>query len=224
MKQECQQCGKIFSAPPTAKFCSRSCLAKSRIDNLNPNWRGGKALRHCETCGKEFYAKQKDVRAGFARFCSRKCWGISRSKEFRGEKGCNWQGGLIKAICEQCGQAYQVNKFRLRATKFCSRKCMYQWKRGENHCWWRGGPRPYPKEWNEAFRQAIRERDNHICVVCRMTGDNVHHINYTKDDTTPENCITLCRKCHSATNIYNRHYWQEQFTKIMEARQCILTP
>ena len=42
-------------------------------------------------------------------------------------------------------------------------------------------------------------------------------ISYIKNDTVPENCITLCRSCHSVTNS-NRKYWQEQLDCLIAAR------
>lgn len=78
---------------------------------------------------------------------------------------------------------------------------------------------PYPSTFNGRFKQMIRERDEHTCI-CGKQGKDVHHINYVKNDTAPENCITLCHSCHSRTggSDENRGYWQIALTIVMEMR------
>lgn len=48
----CQFCGKPFSVIPsrqkTAKFCSQSCLAKSKTGPRSTNWKGGIVRHHGE--------------------------------------------------------------------------------------------------------------------------------------------------------------------------------
>ena len=67
----------------------------------------------------------------------------------------------------------------------------------------------YPKEWTEALRQKIRERDHYTCQFCgfkheikgglkNRTG-SVHHINSDVDDFSESNLITLCAYCHVDT-------------------------
>ncbi len=34
----------------------------------------------------------------------------------------------------------------------------------------------------------------------------IHHIDYDKKLTIPQNCISLCNPCHTKTN-FNRKYW-----------------
>ena len=84
--------------------------------------------------------------------------------------------------------------------------------RMENHHWWKGGLsfEEYTVDWNETLKRSIRERDKYICQLCScQQGDNaldVHHIDYNKKNCNPDNLITLCRSCHSKTNV-NRNYW-----------------
>jgi len=81
--------------------------------------------------------------------------------------------------------------------------------RGTDHYNWHGGfdYKGYPTIFGENFKEGVRQRDGYTCAVCRFAGKDVHHINYIKEDTVPENCITLCRQCHGKTH-YNRIYWQ----------------
>lgn len=92
--------------------------------------------------------------------------------------------------------------------------------KGDRNPRWRGGIsfEPYPLEFDGIFKEAVRERDDLTCAVCRLPGKDVHHINYIKGDTVMENCITLCRSCHTTTNA-NRGYWQAALGKLVEMRE-----
>jgi len=96
---------------------------------------------------------------------------------------------------------------------------VYPDRHGPNNSFWNGGTSfdPYPIIFNDAFKQIIRDRDNHQCAICRFSGKDVHHIDYNKDNTIPKNCIILCRSCHGVTN-GNRDYWQLALFNIMHAR------
>lgn len=96
---------------------------------------------------------------------------------------------------------------------------------GENNPSWRGGTsfEPYGPEFNAHLKSQIRERDNYTCQECQYTEDelgrtlDVHHIDYDKLNSNPENLISLCQSCHSQTN-FSREEWAEYFGKITEAR------
>lgn len=91
--------------------------------------------------------------------------------------------------------------------------------RGSNNSQWRGGISflPYPPEFNELFKNEIRERDDYICQKCRTYGKRVHHIDYNKNNTFEENCITLCASCNSIVN-WNRDYWRIFFIDLLIER------
>ena len=82
----------------------------------------------------------------------------------------------------------------------------------ENNPNWKGGyaRELYPKEWKK-LRYKIRERDNHICQICKKYGKVIHHIDYNKNNCDPKNLITLCFVCHTKTN-FNRPYWINYFS------------
>jgi len=90
---------------------------------------------------------------------------------------------------------------------------------GEKAMHWLGGYSSslYPEEFNEEFKESIRDRDGHKCVICWQSGKDVHHIDYIKENTTQQNCITLCRNCHAKTN-GNRDYWQQELTQLVAIR------
>lgn len=92
---------------------------------------------------------------------------------------------------------------------------------GEKSSWWKGGisQQKYPLDWTTTLKNSIRERDDYTCQECGIHQDeldgkfknhDVHHINYIKENLNPNNLITLCKSCHSKTNI-NREYWQKYF-------------
>lgn len=93
----------------------------------------------------------------------------------------------------------------------------------ENHPNWLGGVsfEPYDKNWDDEFKEKIRERDNRRCVLCgkeeiwevinkqRLC---VHHIDYNKKNSIFSNCVSLCNSCHCRTN-YKRDNWKIIFQK-----------
>jgi len=87
-------------------------------------------------------------------------------------------------------------------------------KSGELCPTWLGGKsfEPYDEKFNNKFKRAIRKRDNYVCLKCgkhqeKESGSlSVHHINYLKELTIPENCCALCRSCNSEVNWKRKHY------------------
>lgn len=87
---------------------------------------------------------------------------------------------------------------------------------------WKGfvSSEPYDQKWTNKFKQAIRKRDNQICMLCGVHREklnnalDVHHIDYNKKMSLPQNCISLCNKCHGLTNS-NREHWQKLFQERM---------
>jgi len=92
---------------------------------------------------------------------------------------------------------------------------------------WQGGigNLPYPFEFNEEFKELVRERYDHTCMICKLTQEqvghtlNVHHIDYDKENLDPDNFIPLCNSCHGVTSgKNNRVYW----TKVFQMIICIV--
>jgi ribosomal protein L37AE/L43A len=99
---------------------------------------------------------------------------------------------------------------------------------GENSSQWQNGISffPYNLSFNKELKHKIRERDKFICQLCYKNEKvlnralSIHHIDYNKENSTENNLIGLCVKCHSKTNS-NRDYWFAYFTYIME-NKCFL--
>lgn len=93
---------------------------------------------------------------------------------------------------------------------------------GLNNPNWQGGLsyEPYTKEFNDKFRRIIRKRDNYICMLCEKHQEkckkslDIHHIDYNKLLSIPQNCISLCTSCHMKTN-FNRNHWTKFFQGIL---------
>ena len=92
-------------------------------------------------------------------------------------------------------------------------------QKGEKHPSWQGGIsfEPYSIDWSESLRRTIRERDHYTCQLCgKPQGDrahSVHHIDYNKQNCSPNNLITLCVGCNTKVN-FNREYWTEYFRRL----------
>lgn len=210
----CEICGKSFYTAPSqvakgnGRFCSKACMGRARDRRVNVA---------CETCGLVFLINAYEV--GRQRFCSPSCAMRSRS----GERGPRWNGGEIEVRCDECGRVFSVKRYRQDEARFCSHRCKGDWMSreliGENHHSWRGGwsARDYPGTFNDDFKERIRRRDSYTCLLCGAPGNQVHHIDYVKMNTYPDNCATLCASCHSKTN-GNRAHWQALIQQIMRDR------
>lgn len=82
---------------------------------------------------------------------------------------------------------------------------------------------PYGEEFSPEFRESIRERDNRCCIICNAMEEEldyklcVHHVDYNKLNSFPQNCVSLCRKHHSETNS-NRQSWILFFQNLLTER------
>lgn len=91
---------------------------------------------------------------------------------------------------------------------------------------WLGGIArlPYPWTFNAVLKEKIRQRDGYRCQVCRRPQVEcqgtltVHHIDYDKTNSDETNLISLCRRCHTKTNI-NRSFW----TLLFRRSSCVAT-
>ncbi len=105
----------------------------------------------------------------------------------------------------------------------CSR--LLKGKMGEQAKNWQGGLsfEPYTKEFNDKFKRRIRKRDNQICMLCGIHREklkrtlSIHHINYDKKLSIPENSVSLCANCHAKTN-GNRKQWILFFQSLLSEK------
>lgn len=89
---------------------------------------------------------------------------------------------------------------------------------GEKHPRWLGGISkfPYAFDFDIELKDLIKRRDKCTCQLCQKKKWKknlcVHHIDYNKQNSAPENLITLCRSCHSETNS-DRKVWVKFFSQ-----------
>lgn len=93
-----------------------------------------------------------------------------------------------------------------------------------NHRWLDGKSlEPYGLDFNRQFKKLIRERENKCCIICNKHEEElgkrlaIHHIDYDKTNTFPQNCVGLCVPCHTKTNL-NRTHWKTFFQSLLKER------
>jgi len=100
-----------------------------------------------------------------------------------------------------------------------------EFKKGEEHFLFNNWSSllPYDKNWTKKFKRLIRKRDNYVCMLCRSHSEKlnhtleIHHINYDKKCTIPQNCVSLCKSCHTRTRA-NRQHWTKFFQSLLLER------
>jgi len=93
--------------------------------------------------------------------------------------------------------------------------------KGRNNPNWRGDISclPYDPCFNNDLKRKIKERDGYRCQVCGVTEEEslarghgylvVHHLDGNKQNSDPQNLITLCNSCHTR---WHRSHSREQIT------------
>ena len=141
--------------------------------------------------------------------------------------------------CCKCGKVVYRHRYRLLNTKkfYCSLECQKEdigihFKNiVRNDKWIEGiriGVTKYFREegipegdyvsFTRQLKDRARVRDNFICQLCGVPELeytkklDCHHIDYNKKNSSLDNLVCLCNKCHSKTN-FNRKYWVEYFSK-----------
>ena len=131
---------------------------------------------------KEFYANNKEEQKNKAHI-----------RHMRDNNSCPDCGKLITNHAQYCRDCFKL---------------------GERSSFWKGGisKEPYDKNWTLAFKRAIRKRDNYVCMMCGIHSEklneslSIHHINYDKKLSIPQNCCATCRSCNSKVNHNRKHY------------------
>jgi len=231
----CDWCGTPVDKPARFverckhHFCNQECSASwtsaNKSGENSPAWKGGKVTVQCDQCGAQLERYPSLVRP--RNFCNRSCAGDWCSANLVGPDSTNWNGGPVAVQCNWCGKTVEKAQSTVKEHNFCNLGCFNAWRSenlvGENCAAWRGGLSfaPYHPNFNEAFKQTIRQRDNHACQLCTEPGNHVHHIYYDKlnDCQNPKDFIALCPSCHSSTNA-NRPHW----IKVLEAKIAAFYP
>lgn len=142
----------------------------------------------CQICGREFKTKLSRLKNGRGKTCSKKCFGIAKSKMVSGSGNHFWKGGKADRICEICGKHFLAKQVYVRKgiARFCSNQCQGKWltktKTRENSPLWKGGTNPIPmqiraSEKYKSWRSKVFIRDDFTCQDCGYKGKGLeaHH-------------------------------------------------
>lgn len=81
VKKKCLKCGSEFLVIKSREKKATYCSLKCKHSDMKRAWEIKKGKnRKCLICGKSFYAQEKLIEKGLAKFCSRKCCAISKRK------------------------------------------------------------------------------------------------------------------------------------------------
>jgi len=164
--------------------------------SINPHlWRA--RISNCIVCGKEFRAVN-DFKNRKQKYCSKDCWSNRGHKQ-------------RKAVCVYCKKEFE---YRYGERRYCSRKCAFEHKVGENASQWKGGAtlkndRARNGNKLKQWRDEVFKIDNYECAECGSKDEiQAHHIKeFSKHKELRYNLNngkTLCIKCHG--KIHNRDF------------------
>ncbi len=195
-----------------SQLAYRYGLKRKRKDNRgknNPNWKGGV---WCVDCRKAIWYTAIRCRHCMVKWQKGKNHHNYGLRLF-GKDNPRWRGGPRK--CNVCNKTFS---HRSKKTSVC-RSC---YTKERNHAWNGGTSKlPYPFDFNNQLKELIRKRDNYKCQLCGVPQKecikklSVHHIDYCKENLSPNNLISLCMNCHSKTTWkrreYKSHFYQKEF-------------
>ncbi len=186
----------------------------------------------CTYCGTQLIVSGAIKNESGRYFCNRTCFSKYTGDQLRGTTRPDWvrqkisKGGKGKKLSEECKR--KISEAHIgRKLSDEHRHNLSIAHRGDKHSNGRGGTTslPYPWDWNETLREAIRQRDNYSCRICGITQEehktkfgkalSVHYIDYERGNSDPKNLVALCNVCHTKTN-WNRKHWPPYFQKMLQ--------
>lgn len=190
--------------------CSPKCKAKlSRRNRIAFFSSADKRHVSCSYCDNQIERKPSQIQKYKTNFCNKEC----KNSWQKGKEKPNQSTGDFYP-CENCKKLTWRTPATLKDHIFCSRECAQKvmpppdntgrsGPSGPDHYNWKGGHSSldYTPGFTRMISRQIREHDNYTCQVCdklqETKGEMVaHHIDFSKDNHTLENLITLCRTCH----------------------------
>jgi len=118
----------------------------------------------------------------------------------------------IEKVCQNCKKKYYVKPSWKNKSKFCSRKCVYEFKigkaghkhtektkkrlsetkKGKKNPLWNGGTSI------SFYKRLAKENLIQKCSLCSSTKDLcVHHKDLNRKNNVLENLIIVCKSCHA---------------------------
>jgi 5-methylcytosine-specific restriction endonuclease McrA len=122
------------------------------------------------------------------------------------EVKCSYCGKWMKPTNLQTKSRIQVFNGRMGGELrfYCSENCKLACPTYDQNKYPKGFKKATSREVVPLLRQLVLERDNYICQKCGATTETAQlHVHHEKSYTLnkimandPDNCITLCKKCH----------------------------
>jgi len=245
-KKYCSDCGKEIWGYGKGILC-RSCSAKKvflcRGGYINSPFTKQWEIKEIELLKREYLYKpnpelskilnrtkvsivNKAKRLGLKKkILSNQFWFTSENNPMHKKE-------IRKKVGRTLKENYKNGKIKITGI---AKKSMLGLTKKENHPNWLGGIsfEPYDKNWDDDFKESIRERDGRQCVLCHKSEEIeikngqrlcVHHIDYDKLNSIDWNCVSLCNSCHCKTH-YHRKKWQSLFYNLISKKyiqKCII--
>jgi len=190
---------------------------KFRFKKKNIPWNKGKSLKNYPQIGFQKRHRKYTTKGDFKKGHIPKHKKINENelvRLYKSNKSIREISKIFKCKVTTIYQMLQKKKIKLR-----------EYPRGEKHHLWKGGIsfEPYDKKFNNKFKRAIRKRDNYICLKCGKHQEKqkraltIHHIDYNKELSIPQNCCAICNSCNSEVN-FNRKHWTKFFQSLLSEK------
>lgn len=169
---------------------------REELNIPNDFFKKEKEKLYCTYCGKEITGKYDKRR----KFCSRRCAAIHRNINYHKEIT-----NEIK-ICKNCGK-------EIKKGKYCSLKCMQEFKYKEKLQLWLKGNNFVKKDYiiPSFIKRYLFEKYENKCQRCGWGEINettgliplqIHHKDGDCENNLIENLELLCPNCHSLTSTF----------------------
>lgn len=214
--ETCDVCGDEYECTPSAAKRGNANLCSPECEREYRGF-GAPVEFECDWCGTPGTEEAAEYARWDHHFCDTECRRNWVSKEFSGENAYWYHAGdSFDADCTTCGATVRVHAPNTNDNHFCCRECYSKWlsthQVGENNPAYVDGNRSYGTGWNEAKKEAVRERDERKCQHCGLSEAehitqrgrrlDVHHIVPARlfDDDHARNAMdnleALCAPCH----------------------------
>jgi len=189
----------------------------------NHAYKHGKSInppkRHCTDCGVLLSESSYHNKTKRCRLCSKKYF-FKKHTDFAPMLGKKHSLKTKRKISSSGKKRFENIKERERMSLALKGKNNPRWLDGRSF-------KPYDEKFNKRYKETIRFRDGYKCQLCGcLQVENgraldVHHIDYDKMNTHPNNNITLCRSCNAKVNS-NRKHWTKYFKKLINRGKICL--
>ena len=205
-KIKCLNCGRIFDVPycrkDSAKYCCRKC------QNYYQNKYLGGKFKKGNTYG-EYKRTNETKKKNSSSLKGHKISDFTKKKISDKIKKL-WKDGKISGLTGK--QFTKDHKDKIKKSHWANQP---NYKKTLNPLFKakKISDTDYSTLFNKETKKIIFERDNYTCQNCKKRGGvlHCHHIDYLKYNTSLDNLITLCNRCHGKTN-KNREYWKKKFS------------